>query len=101
MMNNKKMYFKVENIEQKRALEGLAYHIADANYIKERYGSDDPEYDKVNKNILLSFDILDALSVPFWVQNSVICFAEDWRRYKQVYIDQWLLNNRNIDINIY
>lgn len=96
----KKLHFKVENIEQRNALEGLAYWVADVNYINERYGSNDPEFAKADKNVCLCFKTLDRLKVPFWVQNSVICFAENWRQYKSCYLDQWLLKNRNIDLSI-
>ena len=94
----KKLYFKVSNLQQRNALQGLAYHVADVNYIKEKYGASDPEYSKADKNVLLTFETLDQLGVPFWVQNSVICFAENWRRYKSEYLEDWLLKNRNIDL---
>ena len=29
----KKLYFKVSNLQQRNALQGLAYHVADVNYI--------------------------------------------------------------------
>lgn len=96
----KHLFFKVENMEQKNALEGLAYWIADIEYIRERAGADDPELDKIRKTIKLCFSELDRLGVPFWVQNSVIYFAENWRRYKENYMDQWLLKNRNIDLHV-
>lgn len=92
-----KLYFKA-NREQRKELEGLAYWVADVNYIIERFGADDPERLQADKNIHLCFDALDRLGVPFWVQNSVVCFAENWRRYKSEYMDNWLLKNRNIDI---
>lgn len=95
-----KLYFKVENREQRNALDGLAYHVADVNYILERYGAKDPEYKKAHENVLLTFKHLDALGVPFWVQNSVVCFAENWRQYKNNYMDSWLLKHRNIDIKV-
>lgn len=95
-----KLYFKAENREQINALHGLAYHVADVNYIKERYGCQDPEFTKADKNVSMTFETLDRLSVPFWVQNSVICFAENWRRYKSEYMDNWLLKNRNIDLSL-
>ena len=94
----KKLYFKVENMEQCYAIRGLAYHVADVNYIKEKYGANDPEYKKADSNVLYQFEILDRLGVPFWVQNSVVCFAENWRRYKSEYLEDWLLKNRNIDM---
>lgn len=95
-----KFFYKAPSLEIKNALEGLAYHVADANYISERYGADDPEYEKADINVLLTFDKLDLLGVPFWVQNSVVAFAENWRRYKSEYLDNWLLKNRNIDLHV-
>lgn len=95
-----KLYFKVENLEQRNAIESLAYWVADVNYINERYGYNDPEFVKADKNVHWCFETLDRLKVPFWVQNSVICFAENWRQYKTCYMDQWLLENRNIDLSI-
>lgn len=94
----KKLYFKVKNIDQVYALRGLAYHVADVNYIKEKYGASDPEYKKADSNVSYQFEVLDRLGVPFWVQNSVICFSENWRRYKSEYLEDWLLKNRNIDL---
>lgn len=76
------------NREQRNALEGLAYWIADYSYIKERYGYHDPELENVHKTIVLAFDELDKLGVPFWVQNHVICWAYDWRRTKQQYLSK-------------
>ena len=55
------------NTEQRRALEGLAYWIADANYILERYGVNEPEREIARKTIFSMFDELDVLRVPFWV----------------------------------
>lgn len=91
------MKFKV-NREQRNALDGLAYWIADINYIKERFGVDDPEYKQANDTITKDcFPILDKLHVPFWVQNAVICFAENWRQYKSCYMWDYL-KARNINI---
>lgn len=95
-----KLYFKVKNTQQRNELEGLAYWVADVNYIIERYGANDPEYTRANKSVLLCFENLDRLGVPFWVQNSVVCFAENWRQYQNNYIDTWLLKNRNIDLSV-
>ena len=83
--------------EQKHALEGLAYWIADNAYIIERYGADDPERENVKKTISMIFDDLDALRVPFWVQNTVICFSENWRKYKETYLSSFL-KTKNIYI---
>lgn len=78
--------------EQVKALEGLAYWIADKYYIIERYGANDPECDRCHKTILLCFDQLDRLKVPFMVQNNVICWAENWRAYKSGYTVDLLKN---------
>lgn len=95
-----KLYYKAGSKEIRNALAGLAYHIADVNYIKERYGSDDPEYAVADMNVHCSFDALDRFGVPFWVQNSVVAFAENWRRYKSEYMENYLLKNRNIDLYV-
>lgn len=84
------------NRQQRNALEGLAYHIADSAYIKDRYGENEPELKGVHETISSLFAELDQLHVPFWVQNSVIAFAENWRRYKDTYMDVYLKRERNI-----
>lgn len=76
--------------EQVLALEGLAYWIADNSYIRERYGDHEPELINVDKSIHCCMDELDSLKVPFWVQNSTICYAENWRRYKEAYMDSYM-----------
>ena len=78
----KKLYFEATK-EQSNALEGLAYRIADSAYMRERFGDDEPELKQNEKTISGLFDLLDRLGVPFWVQNSVICFSENWRKYIQ------------------
>lgn len=84
------------NKEQYNTLRGLAYWVADENYIRERHGASDPELavcrDTITKSI---FPELDRLQVPFWVQNSVIAIAENWRQYKQRYFSE-LLKEKNI-----
>ena len=91
-----KLFYKIPTMEVRHALEGLAYWVADVNYIKERFDANDPEYSKADKSIHLCFDTLDSLNVPFWVQNTVICYAEDWRRYQENYMWLWMRDNRNI-----
>ena len=78
----KKLFFEC-NRKQRSALEGLAYRIADTEYMREKYGFNEPELSQNEKTISSLFDELDRLGVPFWVQNSVICFSEDWRKYTQ------------------
>lgn len=72
---------------QKSLLQGLAYWIADNEYMRERYGDNDPELKIVDDTIHALFDSLDRAGVPFWVQNSVIICAENWRRYHSIGIE--------------
>lgn len=74
--------------EKYNALSGLAYRIADNSYMLERFGHDDAsiELGQNHKTILMLFDELDALQVPYWVQNAVMSWAEDWRQYKSGYV---------------
>lgn len=83
--------------EQSTALAALAYHVADCNYITERYGTLDPEAHKADANVKATFRDLDKLEVPFWVQNTIVAFATDWRRYKSVYMDSYL-RSKGIDL---
>lgn len=86
------------NKEQRNALEGLAYWVADENYIRERFGRDDAEikicHDTICKCI---FPECDRLGIPFWVQNSVVAIGENWRRYKENYFSS-LCKEKNIYI---
>lgn len=83
--------------EQKSALDGLAYRIADNAYMKERYGTDGAkiELEQNRKTILGLFSELDELGVPFWVQNAVICFSENWRAWQAGRLEKHL-NSRKI-----
>lgn len=82
----KKLSFKA-NAKQKSLLQGLAYWIADNRYMREKYGDSDPELKVVDDTIHALFDSLDRARVPFWVQNSVIICAENWRRYHSIGIE--------------
>lgn len=83
------------NQKQRKALEGLAYWIADRAYIAERYGNDDPEITTCAETIKSIFDECDRLAIPYWVQNAVIIFAENWRHYKTEYLDN-VMKSRKI-----
>lgn len=72
------------NRQQKKALEGLAYWIADNRYMREKYGDHEPELKVIHDTIHAIFNELDALGIPLWVQNSIIICAENWRRYHEV-----------------
>lgn len=83
--------------EQLKALEALAYWVADVHYITERYGHDEPERERAHKTALMWFDELDKLETPFSIQNAVICFFEDWRNYKRT-TTRTFLESRNITV---
>ena len=82
--------------DQFSALEGLAYWIADLHYMREKWGDDEPEVQRARDTVeKCCFPSLDRLAVPFWVQNSVICWAENWRNTKKEYLKQ-VLERKNI-----
>lgn len=69
--------------EQRDELEGLAYWIADRAWSRERGELDEHEDHRTDTTIRAIFNALDRLGVPYWVQDAVICWAEDWRRTMQ------------------
>lgn len=69
--------------EQSDNLEGLAYWVSDRVWSRERGELDEREDQRTDNTIRAIFDQLDRLAVPYWVQNAVICWAEDWRRAMQ------------------
>lgn len=83
--------------KQYSEIESLAFWVANSAYIRERYGNDEPELTRTSKTLELIFDLLDRLSVPFWVQNTVICFAENWRNYETIYLENFL-KTKNITV---
>jgi len=93
------LYYKVnQNVYNK--LCGLAFRIADNKYMIERYGIEGSAVERAqnHKTIYVLFDELDALQVPFWVQNITISFANDWRRYKSECLYYWL-KARGVDVS--
>lgn len=79
-------------------LEGLAYWIADNAYCIEKLPREEyerEEYNRHDASIRASFDALDRQGVPYWVQNAVIMWAQDWRREASEYMDT-ALARRNI-----
>lgn len=82
----------VMNSKQWEVLEGLAYWVANHAYIVEKYGAYDPELPKIRKTIAESiYPACDRLKIPFWVQNTVSVFAENWRDYAyNVYLRSYL-----------
>ncbi len=91
-MNTDRIYHV--NHDQFLALEGLAYRIADNSYMIERYGQDEAKQELADnhKTIMMLFDDLDKMNVSYYVQNAIIAFADDWRRYKSEYLKTWIRN---------
>ena len=91
------MQFKL-NQSQYNTLSGLAYRIADNAYLIERYGAKETEIERAenHKTITDIFENLDLSGIPFWVQNAVICWAENWRQYKTNYLSDFLVS-RGVD----
>lgn len=52
----------------------------DRAWSRERGKLDEYEDRRTGDTIRAIFDALDRLGVPYWVQNAVCCWAEDWRR---------------------
>lgn len=79
------------NRAQYNALDGLAYWVADLHYMREKWGNEEPELARARATIeKCLFPQLDSLGVPFWVQNSVIVWAENWRNTKTEYFTDFL-----------
>lgn len=75
------------NKRQFGALEGLAHWCAEYYYTLERFGADDAEMPAIRKGMSFCMDRCDALGVPYWAQNAVLAWAENWRATKAEYFD--------------
>lgn len=90
--------------KQLRALESLAYWIHEMGYIREYYQGEENsaefknEHNRIDKTIRLCFDELDKLGVSFRLQNSVICWAEEWREYMKTSTINHLQSRYNITV---
>lgn len=81
--------------KQRGELEGLAFWHADLNYCYERYPDDVHAIEKARKTISLCFDELDRLRVPFWVQNAVLEWSENWKNTERDYLSH-AMEKKNI-----
>lgn len=91
----KTLSFVYDN-DQLRELEALALWISNRAQLIEEAGPCDPCIPPIEKTLTeCVFPALDRLGVPYWVQNSVICFAEDWRRAQREYFTAFL-RSKNI-----
>ena len=79
------------NINQKQydILLGLRHWMACKAKYKERWPEDyEKERDKIHKTIVFLFDDADRLGIPYWVQNIVCGFQDDWRHTLNTYLYQ-------------
>lgn len=77
---------------QARELEYVARWRADLEYIRERFGADDPEADTSRKSIECGLDQCDALNIPYWLQNAALSFGENWREYLKCNLWDYIRN---------
>ena len=63
--------------------------MANKAYMIDRYPADyEKESDNIHKTITSLFYEADALMIPFWVQNIVCGYQDDWRHTKETYLFQ-------------
>lgn len=65
--------------KQAKELDGLAFWVAELYNIRELFPNDQRNLDRCDASIRFAMDQLDRLAVPFWAQNAVINWAENWR----------------------
>ena len=75
--------------KQYNILSGLRFNMANKAYLLERYPDEyETESKKIHLTICDLFDEADNEKIPFWVQNIVCAFQDDWRHTKQTYLYQ-------------
>lgn len=85
--------------EQYNTLLGLRHWMALKAKLKERYPDDyKAEADRIHKTITFLFDEADKKAIPFWVQNIVCYYQDDWRHSIDHYLYQDL-ESRGVDCN--
>lgn len=77
------------NQKQYNILSGLRYWMSVKAKMKERYPAD---YEKEKENIHLTivslFEDADRNKIPFWVQNIVCYYQDEWRHTLDHYLYQ-------------
>ena len=78
-------------IDQKQydILLGLRHFMANKAYMIERYPADyELEKENIHKTIVSLFDEADQHNIPFWVQNIICGYQDDWRHTCNTYLYQ-------------
>ena len=87
------------SISQKQydILLGLRFNMAVKAKLMERYPEEyEQERESIHKTICGLFDEADREKIPFWVQNIVCAYQDNWRHTKETYLYQDL-EKRNVD----
>lgn len=87
------------NIDQTQynILLGLRHWMAVKAKMIERYPADyEKERDSIHKTIVSLFEDADRHGLPFWVQNIVCGYQDDWRHSLDTYLYQDL-EKRNVN----
>ena len=82
------------NQKQYDILLGLRHWFAVKAKMQERNPADlKRDGDNIHKTICSLFNEADALNIPFWVQNTVCAYQDDWRHISTTYLYQDLEKN--------
>ena len=82
------LHFEI-NQKQYDILLGLRHWMAIKSKLAERYPADlETEGENIHKTICGLFDEADKNNIPFWVQNIVCAFQDDWRHSLDHYLYQ-------------
>lgn len=85
------------NQKQYDILLGLRHWFAVSAKMRERYPDEyETEREKIHKTICMTFDEADKSAIPFWVQNIVCGYQDNWRHCLDTYLYQDL-EKRNVN----
>lgn len=90
------LHFEIDQ-NQYDTLLGLRHWMALKAKLKELYPDEyEKEAERIHNTILFNFDHADKLKIPFWVQNIVCYFQDDWRHCADTHLYQDL-EKRGVD----
>lgn len=93
------LQYKLNN-KQEMILEGMAYRIADINYLKERYKPEEVKHELETSRRTLEGLIKEAdkESIPYWVQNIILVKYENWRLWFETTVRDFLKKQEHYSI---
>lgn len=83
--------------EQYKVLSGLAYWRAELAAAVEYDPTDTEDIKHCKESVSELITECDALEIPFFVQNIILCWAENWRAYYNQY-DTDILRKHGITV---